>query len=192
MKWLIFLLLFILFIAPGCDIRKREQLLAQKDAELKQKEQQLLLREKSLEVREAQLSSHGMMPDSASQMLPDSLRAKHGNLPGIYDVTMNCIETTCAGSAVGDTKTEQWQINFENNRVIVKAMSDKKLIRSYSGTYIGNMIELAAQQDSLHTPQTGEIIVRMQETKENVLEGQREIIRPEQCRILYKLELLKH
>jgi hypothetical protein len=191
MKWLIFLLLLIIFIAPACDIRKREQMLDQKDAELKQKEQQLLLREKSLELKEAQLLSQALTLDSSQQMLPDTLSARHGNLPGLYDVTMNCIETNCAGSAVGDTKSEQWQINFQNNRVIVKAMSDKRLIRSYSGTYIGNMMELIAQQDSLHTPQTGEITVRIQPTKDNLLEGQREIIRPDQCRILYRLQLVK-
>ena len=104
---------------------------------------------------------------------------------------MKCTETTCTGSAVGDTKTEQWQIGFENNKVIVTATSNNKLLRLYAGNYVGNSLELTAQQDNAITPQVGKIVVRLQETKENKLEGQREIIRPEDCRIVYDLQLQK-
>lgn len=190
MRWLIFLL--IILVAPGCDLRKRERMLEQKEAELSQKEQQLLLKEKSLQVKEEQLISRELGMDSMSiKLLPDTLASKHPTIPGLYNVTMQCIETNCQGSAVGDTKTEQWQISFQNNRVIVGAMSDKKLVRSYSGQYIANVMELTTQPDSLNSSQAGEINVRLQQTRENQLEGQREIIRPDQCRILYKLELSK-
>ena len=192
MKCIIYLFVFGTLIAPGCDLRKREQLLDQKGQELNQREQQLLLREKSLQLKEAQLLRGELKMDSSSnRSVPDTLTSRHFHLPGSYNVTMHCIETNCAGSAVGDTKNEQWQISFQNNRVIVKALSDKKLIRSYAGTLIANMMELTAQQDSLHTAQTGEIMVRLQQTRDNFLEGHREIIRRGQCRILYRLELSK-
>jgi hypothetical protein len=188
---LFFLLVVATFLMPGCEIRKREMLLDQKEAALNQKEQQLLLREKSIQVKEEELLSREKSLDSTTKMrIADTLAALYPALPGSYSVTMSCTETTCAGSAVGDTKTEQWELTIENNTVFAKAFSDGKLVRIYSGTYVNNLLELYAQQDQTTTAQTGEIIVRIQATKENQFEGQREI-RKDRCRILYKLALTK-
>ena len=56
---------------------------------------------------------------------------------------MTCIETTCPGSAVGDTKTETWDINYENNLIIAKAMANNKLVRVYTGSYDGTNLTLS-------------------------------------------------
>ncbi len=190
MKWLFFLLLFVIFFS-GCDMRNREQALDMKEAELNQKEQALLVKEKSIQLKEVELFKREKLLDSTSnKTVADTLAALHPAISGLYNVTMRCTETTCAGSAVGDTKNEQLEIIIQNNTVIVKAMSDKKVVRIYSGSYVGDFIELIAQQDNIN-PQTGKMVVRLQETKEKELEGQREIIRPEDCRIVYSLELKK-
>lgn len=170
-------------------MHKREQELEVKVAELNQKEQELLLKEKSLQLKEEQLAKREKLLDStANKNSIDTLSSLHPNLPGLWNVTMRCTETTCAGSAVGDTKNEQWEISFENNTVIAKAMSDKKLLRVYSGTYAGNSFELTAQQNNASDAQAAKMVVRLQKTKENEMAGQREIIRPD-CRIVYALEL---
>lgn len=192
MKWPIFLFILFLFTAIGCDTQKREKALKLKESELNKKEQELLVREQTVQLREEELLRREKLLDSASASnVADTLLALHPSLPGIYNVTMKCTETTCQGSAVGDTKNEQWELSFENNVVLIKAMSDKKLIRIYRGHYVGNSIELIAQPDNTATPQAGNMIVRLQETKESGLDGMREITRPENCRIIYDLDLQK-
>lgn len=192
MKWFIFLFFSLFIFLPGCEMHKREQELKVKVAELNQKEQELLLKEKSLQLKQEELAKREKLLDStAFQNSIDTLSALHPNLPGLWNVTMRCTETTCTGSAVGDTKKEQWEISFQNNTVIAKAMSDNKLLRVYSGTYEGSLFELSAQQDNVVTAPSAKMIVRLQKTKENEMAGQREIIRPEECRIVYALELSK-
>jgi hypothetical protein len=188
------LLIFILFLlgSPGCDTQEREKALELKAAELNQKEQELSLRQQSLELREEELSTREKRLDSTSSIvIKDTLATLHPNIPGLYNVTMRCTETTCAGSAVGDTKTEQWEITFEDNSVCINAMADKKVVRIYKGSYTGGYIELAAQADNITTLQAGNMVVRLQQTKENQLEGLREITRQDNCRIVYRLDLQK-
>ena len=191
MKWIFYSVIF-LFTSTGCDRDNREKALQLKLAEVDQKEQDLLAREKSIQLREEELLKREKLLDSASRNnMPDTLSTLHPDLPGLYNVTMKCTETSCPGSAVGDTQNEQWEIGFENNSVIIKAMSDKKLVRIYKGSYIGNSIELSAQPENMAAPQAGIIIVRLQETKENGLEGLREVTRQEDCRIIYDLDFQK-
>jgi hypothetical protein len=192
MKWFILLFLTFSFAALGCDTQKQENALQLREAKLKEKEQEVLLREQTVQLKEAELLERLKLLDSLTNPnVADTLSTLHAPLPGVYNVTMKCTETNCTGSAVGDTKIEQWELSFENNLVIVKAMSEKKLLRIYKGSYTGSAIELTAQQDNLNTPQAGSMIVRLQETKDNGLDGTREITRPDNCRITYDLDLQK-
>src|SRR4051812_11562762 len=115
------LFMAVFFMVAACDTRRKELALERKQAELNQKEQQLLLKEKTLEFREEELSRKEKKMDSAA--LADTSFINNPDLPGSWLVRMTCIETTCPGSAVGDTRTEQWLISYENNHVIAKAMS---------------------------------------------------------------------
>ena len=102
---------------------------------------------------------------------------------------MTCTQTTCSGSAVGDTRSEQWTISYEGNSVIVKAMFDDKLIRTYIGPPNQNTIELKDQQttDSSSTKMT----VRLRLTNMTTMDGEREIIRENNCKVVYSLQLNK-
>jgi len=42
---------------------------------------------------------------------------------------MRCTETNCSGSAVGDTKNEQWEIGYQNGGIVAQAFSGNKLVR---------------------------------------------------------------
>lgn len=189
MKWLI--LFFYLAFFSACNLREREEALDKKTAELAQKEQELLLREKAIQLKEEELNRLQMQFDSTSkQVLTDSLALLHPQLAGNWQVNMTCRETTCPGFAVGDTKSEQWEFSFQNNTIIAKAKSNNTLIRVYTGSYNGNAVELTAEQDSTSASTTG-MTVRLQQTGDKAMEGQREINRVEGCRIVYELSLDK-
>ena len=190
MQFLFFLLFSLSFLLPSCDTQKREQALQLRDLALTQKEQELTIREQALKAREEELAKKQMDFDSTTTNSVDSIGALHPNLSGIWNVTMRCMETTCPTSAVGDTKTEQWEIGVENNRVTARARSDKKLLRIYSGSYLSNSFVLSAPPDNVPDNEAN-IIVRFQPTNENEMSGQREVIRPNDCRVVYSLEFRK-
>jgi hypothetical protein len=192
MKYIAIISVFIVFTSTACTSDEREKQLADKAAELDRRQQDLDLREISLVLKEEELQKKQRHIDSASATIAeDTIVRMHPDLPGIYNVTMRCTQTSCAGSAVGDTKTEQWQITIEKNEVIANAMSNQKVVRIYKGGYLGNTIELIAQSDTIPTLQDGNMRVRLQQSRENHLRGIREITRPDNCRIVYDLELQK-
>jgi hypothetical protein len=181
-----------LMIATGCGLQEREKELQKKISEVNQKEQELLLKEKSLQLKEEELAHREKLLDSSSKKsVADSVAVLHPELAGTWNVTMRCTETTCAGSAVGDTKNEQWVISYQDNTVIANAISDNKIVRVYAGSYNGNSLELSTQPNAADPEQKTKMVVRLQVTKENEMAGQREIIHPEDCRIVYSLDLKK-
>ena len=68
-------------------------------------------------------------------------------------------------------------------------MSGKNLVRVYTGSSSGNTLELAAQLEDANFQQMTKMKVRLTETRKNEMEGQREIVREDDCRIVYSLEL---
>lgn len=102
---------------------------------------------------------------------------------------MVCTETTCAGSAVGDNKTEIWDISYQNNMIIAQAMVNNKLVRLYSGTTNATEVVLTAQQES--ASEGVNITVNLLIKNETTLEGERRIVRPDECRIVYSIQMEK-
>lgn len=187
MKWFI-LVAGVIFLS-GCSLRQREIELNKKTIELNQRELQLNLREQSIQFREKQLSLKEQLVDSTRKVINDSLFLEHQKLPGTWLVEMQATETNCAGSAVGDIKNEQWDFKFQNEMVIVKAYSTGRLVRIYSGNYVGNILKLDVHQDTVET--SAKIVVRLQQTGDKDMSGEREIIQENGCRILYSLRLKK-
>ena|SRR5665213_252448 len=187
MKWI--LLLFCAISLNSCGLRQREMELDKKTNELNQKEQELSLKEQSLAAKEQQLNDREKEMDSTSSVVKDSLLLEHNKIPGTWMVDMQCTETNCPGSAVGDVKSEQWEFKFLDNLVVASAMINNQLVRIYTGSYFGNLLKLSVQQDSTET--TAKINVRLTQTKEKEMEGEREIIQANGCHILYSLKLKK-
>lgn len=188
MKRMMILLTGIVLLC-SCSLRQREIEIERKTAELSEREQQLALKEQSLEFRELQLNEREQLLDSTTKNTTDSLFLRYQNLPGTWQVQMQCTETNCPGSAVGDTKNEQWDFKFQENLIIATAMSNNELSRLYAGTFSGNGLRLSVQQDTTKT--SARIMVRLQKTNEKEMEGEREIIQASGCRILYSLRLKK-
>jgi len=184
---------FLLLIGlAGCSVRQREKELEARTNQLNQKEQELLLKEKTLALKEESLKSLEARLDSSTHQksLPDSLGTYNSSLIGLWIVNMQCIETNCEGSAVGDTKSEQWQISYvDSSSLIVKAMAGNKLVRVYSGKFIGNVLQLSTEQQEASTGQTTRISVRLMPVNDKQMDGKREILRGNDCRILYSLSL---
>lgn len=175
------------FLLSGCGIQQREAALKKKEAALTRREQELLKREEALQVREAEILSRHRL-DSTQQ---DSARIRNANLLGRWEVTMVCRETSCPGSAIGDTKSELWDITYQGGRVLATAIENNLVVRTYSGNYKNNVLELTETVvRSSESPAT-QMVVRLKPLNESTMEGQREIIRLGDCRIVYDLELSK-
>lgn len=185
-----FLLVLLVSFLPGCDLREREEALKEKETTLNQREQELLLKEKTLQLREEDLVQREQRIDSTR--LRDSISVYNASLPGTWDVKMVGSETTCPGSAVGDTKNETWEIAYQENNVIAKAMVNNELVRTYSGFFTGNTLELVdTPRENVPGQAPTRIVVRLRMAKENVLEGTREIERIGECKIIYQLSMNK-
>jgi hypothetical protein len=191
MKGRIILSLLFIIVFSGCNLRQREIELDKKLAEINEREQKLSLKEQSLELREQQLNEKEKKLDSTTKRnANDSLLLLHPQLSGIWNVKMQCTETNCPGSAVGDTKNEQWQFKLQDNGVIVSAKSNNELVRVYTGVYRNNVLQLSVHADTT-LPKSAKIFVRLQQIQDKEMSGEREIIQPDGCRILYSLQLKK-
>lgn len=191
MKRSIIFSVLCIIIFSGCNSRQREVELDKKLAEVNEKAQQLTLKEQSLDFREQQLNDREKELDSTTRKIAnDSLIILHPKLPGMWNVKMLSTETNCPGSAVGDIKNEQWEFRIQDNGVIASAISNNALVRVYSGEYSNNLLRLTLQQDS-SVKESTRMIVRLQQVQNDQMTGEREIIQPGGCRILYSLQLKK-
>jgi hypothetical protein len=180
----------VLFLSIACTTRRKEQELERKQAELNQKEQELLLKERTLQLQEEELAKRKESLDSIA--VKDTIAFKNNpDLVGSWQVKMTCIETTCPGSAVGDTKIEQWNINYQGDHIIAKANAGEQLVRIYSGLASGDRLELIEHKDSASMTYDTRMVVRLRMLDKKVIEGQREIIRENDCKIIYSLRMDK-
>lgn len=176
-------------VCNSCTGNSKEKELKQWENNLNQKEQELILRETTLELKEGELAKKSAYLDSTLKR--DTTPAYDTALLGTWDVKMVCIEATCTGSAVGDTKTEQWVISREGSDFIARVISGDKLLRVYSGIYTGNTLELIAETEQVAGQPPAKMVVRLHSINEKKLEGQREITREKDCKIIYTMEMNK-
>ncbi len=173
-------------------LRVREAALAERESVVMLKEQQLATAEQNLQTAQAAFAKkqQGKKRDSTLQ-LTDSLPMVDPNLAGSWLVKMNCTETSCPSSAVGDVKNERWEMNIVNNQVNARAYANDKLVRVYSGNYKDNYLEMTAIRDTLQESATTTMLVRIRQTGEKEMEGERLILRAEDCRIIYAIQFKK-
>ena len=184
--YLIILLSIVCF--SSCSLREREKVVERRTTELNEKEQQLLLKEQTLKLKEDELAIKESRLDSTVRLNPDSDTTRTNPMYfGNWHVRMDCIETSCTGSAVGDSKIEQWTIDSADNGVIVRARVGTHLVRVYSGKQQGGYLQLSSEETGTAGGNV-RMLVRLQLSGE-VLEGRREITRPGECRIVYSLDL---
>ncbi len=199
MRWITPFFIIISLSLTSCVDQQREKLLTQRETALYTREQELLLKQKSLRFREEQLDEQQRKIDSilkrhSAVMKTDSLVqadsvAIDSALLGNWAVRMTCTETSCPGSAVGDLKLEQWNLAYDGHNIVAKASSRGRLVRTYTGPYTGNNLELTELHDTL--PVDTRIVVRLRVLDDRKMDGQREIIRDDACKIVYALQFNK-
>lgn len=188
MKWIFLTFFLVAFFLSGCGIREREKTLREKEAELARREQQLLIRAEALRLKEEELLRKTQKLDSTQQ---DTAFSHNPKIVGLWSVKMVCTETTCPGSAIGDTKTEIWDISYQNKQVVATALDNQKVVRTYTGTYKNNLLELSERVETPANAPATHMLVRLKLVGESAMEGEREIIRTGDCRIVYALEMNK-
>src|SRR6476469_7482639 len=187
MKWISILLFFLFLFTSGCDLQQKKRELNDREITLNEKEQRLTLKEKTLRNKEQELAKREQKVDT---LATDSLRNFNPAIIGRWAVKMTCTLASCPGSAVGDTKTEIWDISYQANKVIINAMASDKLVRVYTGSMSGNTIELEENQGD-DTANGTKMSVSLQLTDNFNMEGKREIERSSGCKVVYDLKLEK-
>lgn len=188
MKRTILICLAFLIVLAGCDIDQREKEVERKAQVLQQKEEELQARETALALKEEELSRQVQAMDSSRQ---DSAFIYDPRLIGLWSVRMTCTETTCPGSAVGDTKTEQWELSYQGHHLQARALVSDTLTRVYQGIYTGNTLELVEERGGAPAQPSTRMIVRLRLVNASTMEGQREIVREGDCKIIYALQMDK-
>lgn len=176
-------------LLSGCDLQERENALQEKEKALLQREQELSLKEQLLNIREERLEANMLAVDSLLAV-PDSLIKAYPDLPGTWSVRMVCSETNCEGSAIGDVITEVWNMSIHNNTIFAGSINNNQLTRVYSGGLTG-ADRIVLLSESTEGEKTVRMIIRLKRNNVHAWSGTREIIRPNECHILYDLELKK-
>jgi len=178
------------FCCCGCDVREKEEKLQKEETRLNEKAAELQRKEQSLALKEEELNKRQHLLDSATA-INDTTHLVNPVLAGNWNATMTCTETTCAGSAIGDTKNEQWQFAYGGKTLNVRVTANGQLVRVYKGYSNGNALELTEDIAGAIAPSGAQMIVRLQLKDDTHLEGKREIVRGNDCKIVYALQLEK-
>lgn len=182
------LILISLLVLNGCNRKNHEKEITKERIRLEQKEQELSMRENLLNSRERNLLDRELKFDSSYRdVLADSIRT----LAGTWLTKMTCIETTCSGSAIGDTKSEHWAFSFQGNTIIAKAVASENLVRVYIGSYNNNTLELVEDRPGTTLQPASKSTVRLRLLNENSMEGEREILRNNECKVIFSIRLDK-
>lgn len=186
---LLYIAFLLILTAAGCGKSGNEKSLERRERDVGIKERQLLKLEQQLKLKEQQLIKREQQIDSLKAG-SDSIGTYNQKLIGNWTVTMQCIETTCEGSAIGDTKTEQWKISYQDNKVIAKSFVNNKSIRTYTGLFKENTLKLSATA----TPGIDthmDVTLTPHPTTDGLMEGQRVINHQGKCKIVYAIKAEK-
>lgn len=180
----------VLILSLGCGQAEREKNLASREKQVMEQQQELILKANELALKEVKLNKMAKSLDSA-HITEDSIKTLFPQLPGKWDVNMVCSQATCAGSAVGDTKAEQWTFSLAGSSVIAQAYAKNVLSRVYVGKYQNGLLQLTAQSADSTLDGGTQIKVFLRQMNDSLrLDGKRSIIRPD-CQIVYNLTLKK-
>lgn len=173
MKNVLIFFVLIVVVFSSCGFKEREKALKAKETELNAKQQQLLLWEQQLTQKELDLNDREHKLDSTRKGM-DSVVVQNKNIEGVWQVKMQCVETNCEGSAIGDVKSERWEFDNTETGVVVKAYTGTALTRIYNGNYTNNGLKLI--DNNLQSKTNMEVTLRF--LKEGKMDGIREIILP--------------
>lgn len=182
------ILVLSLCLCAGCGLKEREANLAAREQALNLQKEALLARELDLQQREEALARRQKELDSTEI---DTMMRYDPRLIGTWRVQMTCSETSCPGSAVGDTKSETWAFSYEGDNLVARAMVKNNVVRVYTGKSTADGILLGDAVANSGDGKGVAIAVTLAMKDAKTMEGQREISRGNECRIVYTLQLTK-
>lgn len=165
----------------SCGLSEREKALQEKEAVLNERQQVLLLQEQELRQKEQLLQEREYRLDSTKREI-DSVVIHGPSVAGKWQIKMQCVETSCPGSAIGDVKAEQWEFTTVGNDITVRAYAGKELIRIYNGNYTQSGMRIVDKSAVNNTAM--EVTLRM--LSEKKMDGIREIILSN-CKTTYSI-----
>jgi len=74
---------------------------------------------------------------------------------------------------------------------VAKAISDSRLVRVYSGSLVDNTAELVEERKDSSSQHDIKMTVRLRVRDDSNMEGEREIVRENDCKIIYALQMQK-
>lgn len=192
MNQYVWILLIVLPTLSRCTSKEQQERLNQKIKEVNLKEQQLQAKEQEWQAKDIELNRLRKVVDSLTTLhQQDSLDVLPAQWQGSWVVKMECTQTSCPGSAVGDTKTEVWDITAQDKTVTAKATKDKQPIRQYAGYFMNNTLFLLFDNTQTDPTAAVRMQVSLQQTGAKKLQGQRDLTQADGCRITYSLSLDK-
>jgi hypothetical protein len=184
-----YLTLMLVSIFFGCKQDGQNSELSAREKEIVKEEQRLTAWQEQLELREKRLITREKKTDSLRAIV-DTLGVYNQNLIGSWKVSMNCTESSCEGYVIGDSKTERWEISYQGKRILAKAYSGKKFIRTYIGSNNDNVIVLQVQP-APGTQTKMEVTLAFNPNKNTVMTGERIITKVENCTTTFALSAEK-
>ncbi len=108
---------------------------------------------------------------------------------GKWNVTLKCTETSCDWVKVDDMKPETWLISKEGDLIKINVLDNKETASSYDGIFRGGSMRFQGTQfDGLRT---GKSTIIASIEKDDVIEGTREVLVDEPCKIVYTVTAKK-
>lgn len=184
------IILCFAFLLNNCGLNERKEAIEQNEAALQQKEQRLLLLEKNLKLKEDSLNL--ILARRGNSSYTDSISLLPPALWGAWSVKMVCIQTTCSSSAIGDVRTDSWQITGQDSAVIIKTVTHDNVTRIYTGNYYqDNTIRVSDRTHETAVSNVPVRIVEIVDIRNNKMKGTRVLIQQDGCHVTYSLEMDK-
>lgn len=151
---------------------------SQREAELAKKEKELLEKEKELLQKENETLQAQQAQEQEVKREAEKNREKGyspSSIVGNWEVAMNCTSSDCSNSAVGDIRTETWQIQFRDNKIKVTVTNSDTQVKEYEGTLNGNTLTLKSTRTAGFS--TGKATINVSLQDDNQMTGTREVLK---------------
>lgn len=163
---------------------EKEKELADKEREL-QEEKELLEKEKEEFIVEKNRQERPL----PVQVVPGTGRKPSpawspNKIAGVWDVKMNATKSDCERYPAGSIMVEQWNIGYENGKMVATVRNSKTSIKDYKGSLKGNTLKLST------STLFSKVKINLSLQSPYLMKGTRKVSNSN-CSIEYYLELRK-
>lgn len=193
-----FFSIFLILLCIACNDNTRKSELNRRQLIIDEKEQSLVELEKKLLIREQQLAQREKTIDSLQRNLNqnDSVVSPVDSVEyaslfgGLWSVRLDCTLSTCENFAVGDTKTETWNLGTDGKRVVAQVVSALPGTKIFTGSVEQHTLYLQETLQPSDSNAVSKNELRLNILSNNEISGERELTR-QNCRVLYKVLMRK-